>query len=178
MTDKKRNCGSCQLCCTLMPVADIELKKPALQRCKHLRFKKGCSIYENRPFSCASWSCAWLTNDLPSDMPRPDRCGYVVDPVPDTVTYLPENGDPSVVVPVYQVWIDPKRISDRGSLVLSNGFGSWLEGVFENGKGVLIRQGSRIGYSMFMYKGELVAGQGTLRPQPGQLKDAFTAFIR
>ena len=37
-----RQCGSCTLCCKLIPVE--ELHKAAGQRCQHVRAGKGCSI--------------------------------------------------------------------------------------------------------------------------------------
>ena len=192
-----RSCGDCQLCCYLLPVAEgaaiadygmkipidipgrITLNKPALQKCQHQRFKKGCSIYPNRPISCRDWSCAWLTNNLHKDMPRPDKAGYVVDPRPDTITYIPEdNPDTTIDVPVFQVWIDTRKVVDRGKLILKAGFGPWLEDVFKQGMGVLFREGSRKGYVIFEYGREILAGEGTLSPSAGQLKDAFTTFVK
>ena len=174
-----RKCGNCQLCCFLLPVAEPNvLQKPALQKCKHQRFRKGCSIYEERPFSCRDWSCAWLQGTLPESMRRPDKVGYVVDPIPDTVTYTPENSlDTPVVVPVHQVWLDPRTVT-TGSLKLTGGFGLWLDDVFRQGKGILFREGSRKGYVLFEYKGEIIAGEGTLSPTAGQLSEAFSAFVR
>lgn len=54
-----RSCGTCTLCCKLMPVDEIG--KPVGQWCKHCAPGRGCTIYENRPGECRSFHCAWLT---------------------------------------------------------------------------------------------------------------------
>jgi hypothetical protein len=80
------SCGGCTQCCRLVPVKELEL--PAFTRCQHERSAPfatpGCAIYADRPPSCRLWSCQWLTEGWNADM-RPDRCGVVVDPVPDLV---------------------------------------------------------------------------------------------
>lgn len=98
-----RSCGDCQLCCRLVPVKDIE--KPAGVRCQHQRHGKGCAVYAKRPTSCVLWSCRWLADEK-AELPRPDRCHYVVDIVPDFVTRVTVAGDEQIMVA--QVWIDPK----------------------------------------------------------------------
>lgn len=102
-----RECGSCTLCCKLLPVPD--LNKLAGARCAHQRHGKGCAIYGRHPISCALWSCAWLADDRAADLRRPDRSHYVVDIMPDyiTATYG-DNRAPPRHVPVLQIWIDPK----------------------------------------------------------------------
>lgn len=184
--ENKRSCGDCQLCCTLMPVnerftikgVDIPtLVKPALERCKHQRFKKGCNIYNKRPLSCRTFECGWLSGNVPDYMRRPDRVGYVIDPNPDTITYTPDDGDP-VEIPVVQIWIDPKGVNARGALHLSEEFGWYLDYLAAQGIGVLLREGSREGFVFFNYKGEWKGGPGNLKPGEDQLKDTFTAYIR
>jgi hypothetical protein len=52
-----------------------------------------------------------LVNDDTADLPRPDRCHYVVDLMPDFVT-MTNDDDPSappVNIEVIQVWVDPKH---------------------------------------------------------------------
>lgn len=39
-------------------------------------------------------------------LPRPDRCHYVVDVMPDYVDVTPD-GEPMIRVPIVQVWVDP-----------------------------------------------------------------------
>jgi hypothetical protein len=100
-----RACGACQLCCKLVPVAQIE--KPAGKRCKHQRTGKGCQIYDHRPFDCRSWSCRWLADRAHTDgMSRPDRAHFVIDLVPDTIKQTFESGEERTIG-VVQVWIDP-----------------------------------------------------------------------
>ena len=96
-----RSCGSCQACCTLVPVAR-PLDKPAGARCQHLR-AKGCGIYATRPSPCRYWNCAWLYQPETADMRRPDKTGYIIDPMLQTILI---DHDP---VSVIQVWIDPAR---------------------------------------------------------------------
>ena len=102
-----RVCGSCQLCCKLVPVPVIE--KPAGKRCRHQRTGKGCMIYDNRPFDCRSWSCRWLADRANTlGMQRPDRSHFVIDLVPDTITRkFDDPAIPDQQVGVIQVWIDP-----------------------------------------------------------------------
>lgn len=99
-----RVCGSCQLCCKLVPVPAIH--KAAGSRCQHSKVGRGCTIYATRPFACQTWSCRWLADRETAGMPRPDRCHYVVDLVPDSVKVIAEDGRQSQV-PVIQVWVDP-----------------------------------------------------------------------
>lgn len=99
-----RQCGDCQLCCTLLPV--VEINKPASKRCQHQRFGKGCNIYPDRPPACKLWSCMWiLDTDL---IGRPDRVHYVVDPMIDMVAGSNHVGE-VVHAQATQVWCDPKH---------------------------------------------------------------------
>jgi Putative zinc- or iron-chelating domain len=86
-----------------------EFDKPPGERCPHQRHHVGCVIYRTRPFGCRSWSCRWLLNDDTADQHRPDRAHYVIDPTPDFVKIDPEGGNnPATVVPVIQIWLDPR----------------------------------------------------------------------
>ena len=75
---RDRHCGTCTLCCKLLPVRELE--KPADTKCRH-QSSKGCGIYRRPGFpdSCHLWSCRWLVDDDTADMLRPDRAGYVLD---------------------------------------------------------------------------------------------------
>jgi len=100
-----RKCGDCQLCCKLLPVAEID--KRAGHRCRHQAHAKGCRVYGagTMPASCRLWSCAWLTGaDTGS---RPDRAHVVVDMLPDFVTITHDDGTAPQTIPVVQVWVDP-----------------------------------------------------------------------
>jgi hypothetical protein len=100
-----RGCGSCQLCCKLLPVPDLQ--KPAGTKCRHARVGKGCTIYADRPFPCRVWACRWLADaTATAGMPRPDRCHYVIDTAPDYITANAPDGT-SRRISVIQVWVDP-----------------------------------------------------------------------
>jgi len=100
-----RRCGSCTLCCKLLP--QRELEKGAGERCAHQRHT-GCRIYPKRPPSCRLWSCMWLLGDDTQDLRRPDFSHYVVDVMPDYVTAVREDGERQHV-PVLQIWVDPRH---------------------------------------------------------------------
>lgn len=70
----KRSCGECSACCTICAVE--ELGKPTHTHCIHQADAGGCLIYNDRPASCAAYSCLWLGGYLP-DQFRPDRSGIV-----------------------------------------------------------------------------------------------------
>ena len=69
------DCGGCTLCCKLLGVK--ELSKPAEKWCDFCSKGRGCTIYDNRPASCAEFECGWLLNKLPIEF-RPDRVHMVV----------------------------------------------------------------------------------------------------
>ena len=101
-----RSCGSCSLCCRLLP--QKEISKPALTRCEHQRHssKGSCAIYKNRPLSCIMWSCAWLMRADTANLHRPDRSHVVVDTMPDVITMQPDDG-PEFDMEVIVLWVDP-----------------------------------------------------------------------
>jgi hypothetical protein len=104
---QKRTCGTCTLCCKLLPV--VELSKIAGQICKHQRHFKGCAIYAKRPPSCRTWSCAWLEDtDMDDNFKRPEISHYVIDPCPDYVTVFDHVTQETTKIPSLQIWIDPK----------------------------------------------------------------------
>lgn len=105
MNKPERACGGCTECCLVMPIS--ELKKPAGTACVHQRCGKGCSIYPSRPMSCRAWSCLWLRG-APL-LRRPDRGHYVVDMIPDFVTFDPNDGSEPTRIPVLQVWLHPNH---------------------------------------------------------------------
>jgi len=102
-----RTCGDCQLCCRVLPIAEIS--KAAGKRCGYQKFGVGCKVHgtPTQPQSCMAWSCWWLI-DPKFEAPRPDRAGYVVDMMADFIVL---GGDvfAGKRVPAIQVWADPKR---------------------------------------------------------------------
>jgi hypothetical protein len=101
-TVRNRSCGTCRLCCVLVPVVTDEWEKAAGEKCRHLRHK-GCAIYETRPLPCRAWSCRFLIDPLTRDLRRPDRAGYVIDPMRDTILI---DEQPATVL---QIWCDPAQ---------------------------------------------------------------------
>lgn len=103
-----RRCGTCTLCCKLLPVR--ELNKGANERCKFQRHGQGCLVYHSPslPTSCKLWSCRWLLEQDTAELSRPDRSHYVVDVMPDYVTIVENATGAETKVEVVQVWCDPK----------------------------------------------------------------------
>lgn len=130
-----RTCGSCSLCCTLVPAEIYDEIKPANTRCRFVN-SRGCSVYATRPRPCAYWSCKWLFDPDSTKMRRPDQGGYVVDPMLDTIL---KDGQPCDIV---QVWIDPKRPDSHRD----HGLRDYLAVVAEKyGLAAIIRWGSTEG---------------------------------
>jgi hypothetical protein len=99
-----RKCGTCTLCCTLVPV--LEIRKAANTRCTH-QFSGGCRIYADRPLSCFAWNCSWLVDESTSRLRRPDRAHYVIDSVPDKVVVQDQVTLEENVAHVTVIWCDP-----------------------------------------------------------------------
>lgn len=104
----KRECGDCTLCCKLLPV--VSLDKKANEKCQFQKFHKGCSVYRTRkmPMECGMWSCKWILGQDTDDMPRPDRCHYVIDHMLDTIVIQDHDSGTSVPLEVVVIWCDPK----------------------------------------------------------------------
>jgi hypothetical protein len=105
-TGTGRVCGSCSLCCKLLPIPGPPLHKPAGVRCQHQRTGKGCTVYADRPMACRVFACRWLADLETAGMPRPDRCHYVIDLTGDYVELVHDTGERQKVG-VVQVWVDP-----------------------------------------------------------------------
>ncbi len=75
-----RTCGSCSLCCKVMPVQ--ALNKPAGQWCVHAVPGSGCAVHADRPSACRSFFCAWrLDPNLgPEWKPEASRLVLSTDP--------------------------------------------------------------------------------------------------
>jgi hypothetical protein len=72
-----RVCGDCSLCCKLLEIE--ELGKPEGQWCRHCRpGAGGCTVYEERPRACQTFSCRWLLNPGIGDAWLPTKCRMVV----------------------------------------------------------------------------------------------------
>ncbi len=73
---QKRECGSCSLCCKLLPVS--ALYKPQNQWCKHCVPGKGCASYRLRPKACRDFACLWLTEDFLDESWKPQNSKFVL----------------------------------------------------------------------------------------------------
>ena len=102
----RKECGSCTACCSTVPVPEIQLR--AFETCRHVQRPPaatvGCGIYPNRPRSCRLWNCQWLVELGWSDDLRPDRCGVVVDIMPDTFGLLDETTGKVIEKVAMQFW--------------------------------------------------------------------------
>ena len=74
VTPTVRNCGSCSLCCKVLEVMDVD--KPVNTVCK-FSTAGGCTIYNERPRMCRSFSCAWLQGHVDDDW-YPEDAGIVL----------------------------------------------------------------------------------------------------
>lgn len=101
-----RHCGSCTLCCRLLPVR--ALAKGHNERCRH-QFSGGCRVYhkpaQGFPAECGLWSCRWLADEAPTH--RPDRAHFVIDLMPDMVTAVNKVTGEEENLTCLQVWLDP-----------------------------------------------------------------------
>ncbi len=137
----KRHCGSCTLCCRLLPVP--EHGKLANTKCRH-QFSRGCRIYRTRPASCVFWNCRWLAGDETGQ--RPDRAGFVVDMLPDFIEAVDHATGKHHKIGVLQVWA-----SDDVKPEANLAFMSYLAEMGEKHRmAALVRiDGNREGYVIF-----------------------------
>lgn len=78
-----RTCGPCTVCCTLQGVKDgmpDGKPKPPAEPCRFLATGEcsGCSIYEQRPEECRTYTCLWL-DGFGRLGDRPDRIGVMFE---------------------------------------------------------------------------------------------------
>lgn len=77
-----RTCGECFACCYTLAIKDLD--KFAGDDCKHLdrtRKEHHCTIYEQRPFDCQQYMCAWVREaGFGDDQHRPDKIGVLFTP--------------------------------------------------------------------------------------------------
>lgn len=83
----KRKCGSCQLCCKLMPLGGDQRRSyaAALSMIEYGKAKP-------QDFG-RMWNCRWLVEDA-GETSRPDRAHYVIDFMPDVIRITPDGGEP------------------------------------------------------------------------------------
>lgn len=76
-------CGSCSMCCKLLPIEEPDLVKPRDIWCGHHSKGHGCAIYNDRPEACRGFECHWLQavkeGMSPSETSlRPDKCKVLI----------------------------------------------------------------------------------------------------
>jgi hypothetical protein len=120
------------------------LGKGAGQKCQHQRYRTGCVVYHKAgmPPECAIWNCRWLVEDDTAELPRPDRAHYVIDIMPDFITWAVD--DERHNVEVVQIWIDPKWPNAHHDLALRR----YLLRRGEEGKVALIRLNSKEAFTL------------------------------
>jgi hypothetical protein len=145
-----RACGSCTLCCKLVPVK--ALQKPDNVWCKHAKKGAGCAIYADRPAECRTWSCLWLADGDAIDIKlndtgganatvmlrwtlrRPDKAHFVIDEGADIV-YVADKP-----LGVMQVWADPAY---PGAWREDPAFRALVHRLAREGTATLVRHGLR-----------------------------------
>ena len=79
-----RQCGECQVCCTVFELQETNFDKPAGTPCVHLA-SHGCGIHEHRPQVCRAFNCGWKQLPGLPDHLRPDLSGVLIYPVPHSM---------------------------------------------------------------------------------------------
>jgi hypothetical protein len=80
VTDTQRQCGDCSLCCKVLGIPELE--KPKDRWCPNFVASVGCRIYADRPPSCRSFICRWLTDPAMGPEWKPNVCKMVIDSRP------------------------------------------------------------------------------------------------
>lgn len=71
-----RSCGKCNLCCKLMIIP--ELNKSGNVWCQHCDVGRGCSIYADRPQTCQTFFCRYLTDPTLNEEWHPLRAHFLL----------------------------------------------------------------------------------------------------
>ena len=74
-----RECDKCNACCHHIPIDQEDFVKLPNVDCVNLIKGGGCSIYKNRPTTCATWFCAWRYIPTLGKHWRPDKSGVLMD---------------------------------------------------------------------------------------------------
>src|SRR6516162_2640123 len=100
MSEGKRACGTCSLCCKLLGITALD--KPADTWCKHCKpGQNGCQIYADRPSACRTFDCGWLSGLREfGDEWFPARCKMVLVPRNPTLS-LSDGGIMVAVDPTF-----------------------------------------------------------------------------
>ena len=101
-TRRSRTCGSCNKCCVIAPVPELE--KPANTVCAHLQHTSPslsswvtCNRYETRPQSCQDFECSWRQG-IGNSGARPDKSGLMGHPYAEYISNGTDIGATLVIV--------------------------------------------------------------------------------
>lgn len=111
VSDGKRQCGDCSLCCKVLGIPELE--KPKDLWCANFATGTGCRIYLDRPPSCRDFVCRWLTDAAMGPEWKPSVCKMVIDSRPNLFVV---HVDPAVSRPwIAQPYIGVlRRLSAQG----------------------------------------------------------------
>lgn len=76
-TPPGKSCGTCNLCCKVMEVAELA-KAPGIW-CGHTSARKGCGIHGTHPVSCQVFQCLWLIDPTLPDSAKPERSRVILE---------------------------------------------------------------------------------------------------
>jgi hypothetical protein len=76
-----RSCGTCNLCCKVFSIQEIN--KPAGQWCNHCERGRGCTIHAQRPRSCREFFCSWLIDPNLGPEWKPEVARFVLSADPN-----------------------------------------------------------------------------------------------
>lgn len=140
-----RQCGDCQLCCTLLPV--VALKKEGGVNCRFQAAHQGCAVYRGpeRPLECSLWSCRWLIDDDATELSRPDQSHYVIDVMPDYISIRDDRTGQTRQLEVVQIWVDPAYPDAYRDPALRR----WIRKRAKKGIGALIRYSPSRAFALF-----------------------------
>src|SRR5262249_42888068 len=79
-----RECGTCTVCCSALPIDSDELQKLPGEVCTNCT-GHGCAIYNGRPRTCRGFYCGWRLLPQLDDDWRPDRSGVLIVPQNENV---------------------------------------------------------------------------------------------
>lgn len=152
-----RTCGGCTLCCKLVPVVEMRHGEPSFlkvanQKCPHQKFGKGCLIYNDyarKPVACGTWSCRWLSGKDTEDLPRPDRCGYVIDEAPDMLILEDNETKERTTYPAIQIWI-----GKRNSWHTPDNLNKYMTKMALKGFAIILRQDEKLAAGCIMRDGQ------------------------
>ena len=76
MSQPTRSCGSCTMCCKVLPIKELE--KPGGVWCQHAQPGRGCAIHGEHPATCQAFLCQWLVHPGIPDALQPSRSKVIL----------------------------------------------------------------------------------------------------